>query len=385
MKSLFLLDTEVTFLNHGSFGACPRPVFEFYQDWQRRLESQPIELLGRQFHCLLAGVRSRLADYLHADESGLLLVPNTTTAINMVARSLRLEPGDEILTTDREYGAMDYTWEFVCSKTMASYVKYHVDTCQQTHQEFVEDFWNCVTPRTKVIFLSHITSATATTFPVARICRRAREKGIVTIIDGAHAPGQIPLNLTEIDADFYAGNCHKWMCAPKGTAFLSVHRGVQKRLDPTVVSWGWTPESSFVERHAWQGTRDIASFLSIPVAIDFQAEHEWDAVRQRCHELARFTRRTLADHLGVDPLVPDHADWFTQMIATPIPRNRCGEWSQDELQRRLREEHRIEIPITKWTEVDGREHYAVRASFQGYNTRSDADALIAAIAEIFPA
>ena len=298
LKHHFLLDPDVVFLNHGSFGACPRPVFETYQRWQCELEQQPVAFLGRRAETLLAEARAGLADYVGAAAGDVVYFPNPTTAINAVARSLRLAPGDEILSSDHEYGAMDRTWRFVCRQTGASYVRRPIPLPVTTHQEFVETFWAGVTAATRVIFLGHITSPTALTFPVAEICRRARAAGLLTIIDGAHAPGQVPLNLRELGADIYTGACHKWLCGPKGAAFLYARPEVQGWLEPLVVSWGWESErpsgARFVDWHEWQGTRDIAAFLAAPAAIAFQAEHDWDTVRRRCRVLASQTRDRIA-------------------------------------------------------------------------------------------
>ena len=211
--------------------------------------------------------------------------------------ALRLRPGDEILTTDHEYGAMDRTWRYICDQIGARYVQRPIPLPVTTHADFVEHFWAGVTERTRIIFISHITSPTALTFPVAEICRRARAAGILTIVDGAHAPGQLPLNLVELGADIYTGACHKWLCAPKGAAFLYARPEVQPWLEPLVVSWGWEAEkpgpSRFVDWHEWQGTRDLAAYLTVPAAIRFQAEHAWDDVRRRCH---RSQSRLAATH-----------------------------------------------------------------------------------------
>lgn len=214
LKDLFLLDPSVVFLNHGSFGACPRPVFEVYQNWQRELERQPVEFLGRRSTELMAVARAKLAAYLETDAGDVVYFPNPTTAISMVVRSLELKPGDEILTTDHEYGAMDRTWRFLCSQTGWKYVRREIPLPVTTHTELVEHFWAGVTDRTRIIFISHITSPTALTFPVRQICQRAHQAGILTIVDGAHAPGQIPTSLTDLGADIYTGACHKWFCPP---------------------------------------------------------------------------------------------------------------------------------------------------------------------------
>ncbi|MCB8923129.1 MAG: aminotransferase class V-fold PLP-dependent enzyme [Ardenticatenaceae bacterium] len=210
LKPLFLLDPDVHFLNHGSFGAAPRPVMAAYQAWQMRLERQPVHFLVNELPGLLHAAREALGHYLHAPADDLVYVPNATYGVNVVARSLALQPGDEILTSDHEYGACDNAWALVCRKTGAVYRRQPIPLPAAPPQEMAAQFWQGVTPRTKVIFLSHITSPTALTLPVAEICARARQAGILTLVDGAHAPGQLALDLPALGADFYTGNCHKW-------------------------------------------------------------------------------------------------------------------------------------------------------------------------------
>ena len=390
-KADYLLDPDIHFLNHGSFGACPRPVFDVYQRWQAELERQPVEFLGRRATELLAESRAALAAYLGAAADDVVYFPNPTTAINMVAHNvarvaaedtrggspLWLHPGDDILTTDHEYGALDRTWRHVCDQIGVRYVQRSIPLPVTTPADFVEHFWAGVTERTRIIFISHITSPTALTFPVAEICRRARTAGILTIVDGAHAPGQIPLNLAELGADIYTGACHKWLCAPKGAAFLYARPEVQPWLEPLVVSWGWEAEkpgpSRFVDWHEWQGTRDLAAYLTVPSAIRFQAEHAWDDVRRRCHALATETRRRIDAFTGLPPICPD--SWFGQLFASRLP-----ECDLDELKARLYGDHRIEAPLIRW---NGQAF--IRVSFQAYNDEADADALVLALARLLPA
>ncbi|MDD5564177.1 MAG: aminotransferase class V-fold PLP-dependent enzyme, partial [Thermoanaerobaculaceae bacterium] len=277
MRNLFLLRPGVVYLNHGSFGACPRPVFERYQAWQRELEAEPVEFLGRRFAELMRDARGALAAFVGAGPDDLVFVPNATTGLNAVARSLRLKPGDEVLATDHEYGALDRTWTFVCEKRAARYVRRPLPLPIRSAEEIIDAVWSGVTGRTRVLFLSHVASTTAIILPVKELIGRARERGILTVIDGAHAPGQIPLDLAALGADFYAGNCHKWMNAPKGSAFLYARAGAQPLLEPLVVSWGWRSDrpgpSRFVDEHEWQGTRDVAAYLAVPAAIEFMREH----------------------------------------------------------------------------------------------------------------
>jgi isopenicillin-N epimerase len=378
LRAQFLLRPEVVFLNHGSFGACPRPVFEDYQRWQLELERQPVEFLGRRITGLLAEARARLAAFLNVAADEVVYFPNPTTAINMIARSLDLQPGDEVLTTDHEYGAMDRTWRVTCARAGAVYVQRPLPLPMTTPEEFVERFWAGVTPRTRVIFISHITSATALIFPVREICRRARAAGLLCIVDGAHAPGQIPVDLADLGADVYTGALHKWVCAPKGCSFVYVRRELQPRFSPLVVSWGWESEkpsaSLFVDHHEYQGTRDFAPYLAAPAALDFQAAHQWDAVRARCHARVREARTRVAALTGLPPIAPDAPAWFAQMATLPLPP--CD---LDALKRRLVNEHHVEIPAIRWNDL-----YGVRISVQGYNGPEDVDALVAALEALLP-
>jgi isopenicillin-N epimerase len=354
------------FLNHGSFGACPRPVFEEYQRLQRELERQPVEFLARRYDELVGAARARLAAYLGAQPDDVVFVPNATTGMNVVARSLPLGPGDEVLTTDHEYGAVDLMWQHVCARTGATLVRREV----AVGPDFVDDLWSAVSERTRIVSISHVTSATALRFPVEEICRRARAAGILTAVDGAHAPGQVELDLATFEPDFYSGNCHKWLCAPKGSGFLYARPEHQTQMVPPVVGWG-EDDGSFQSRFGWQGTRDPAAFLAVPAAIDFQLEHGWDDVRRRCHALAEEGRLRLAELTGIEPIAPDEG-WLGQMVATGLP-----DCDPAELKRRLYDEHRIEIP------VEGRRGQPMlRASFQAYNDRSDLAALLAALRKL---
>ncbi|MCJ7567711.1 MAG: aminotransferase class V-fold PLP-dependent enzyme [Anaerolineales bacterium] len=375
LRQLFLLDPAVTYLNHGSFGACPRPVFQTYQEWQLELERQPVDFLDRRAPGLMAEARAALAEYVGCGADDLVYFPNPTTAINMVARSLKLGVGDEILTTDHEYGAVDRTWRFICSRRGARYIRRAVPLPIPEDEAFIEHFWSGVNEHTRAIFISHITSPTAIQFPVEEICVRAREAGLLTIVDGAHAPGQIPLDLADLGADIYAGACHKWLCAPKGASFLYARPEVRDILEPLVVSWGWEAEqpgiSRFIDYHEWQGTRDIASFLSVPAAIEFQRKYRWDDVRRHCIELAAETRDRLLEIFGTTRLTESQT-WALQMAAVELPE------PERDIQRRLLEEHRIEIAVQKWS---GRSY--MRFSFQGYNNRADANALINAVQTLY--
>lgn len=380
LKEYFLLDSDVVFLNHGSYGATPKPVFEAYHNWQRRLEGQPVLFLGRQLPEFMRESRVALGEYLHAHADDLVYIPNATHGINIVARSLDLKPGDEILTTDHEYGACDYTWEFNCGKSGAEYIHQPVALPVQTEAEIVEQLWQGVTPRTKVIYLSHITSSTALRLPVEEVCRRARERGILTIIDAAHSPGQIPVDLQALDADIVFGNCHKWMLAPKGSAFLYVRREVQDLINPLVVSWGTHPTpdietgSRFIDILQWTGTKDPTAALTVPTAIQFMQDHDWGEVRSRCHALLRQAIERICDLTGLPPLYPLDSDFYSQMGIAPLTRSDLAV-----LKSRLYEEYKIEVPLIEWQDRN-----FVRISIQGYNTQADVDALADALRILLP-
>lgn len=374
LKPYFLLDPSVVFLNHGSFGATPKPVFDTYQQWQRQLEQQPVAFLGRQLGERLATVRQVLADYLTVAADDLALIPNTTYGINIIARSLDLGQKDEVLTTNHEYGACDKTWQFMSQKQEFAIIRQPIELPLTTDEAIVDQLWHGVTPKTKVIFLSHVTSATAVIFPVATICKRAREQGILTIIDGAHAPGQLDLNLSEIGADFYCGNLHKWLSAPKGSAFIYARPAVQQRVEPLVVSWGWgEPKgmsygSDFLDYLQWTGTADPAAYLSVPAAISFQQQHQWYEVREQCHALLRHALAQLSEVTGLDsPYGSDH--FYAQMGITQLPES----VELVKFKEQLYERYGVEIPCMVW---NGR--HLMRLSIQGYNTPGDVAMLLEA-------
>jgi isopenicillin-N epimerase len=370
LRNLFFLDPDIVFLNHGSFGAVPRPVFDVYQNWQRELERQPVEFLGRRAADLMADSRAVLAEYLCTQRDNLIYVTNATVGVNIVARSLKLGPGDEVLATDHEYGACDRTWRFLSQKKGFAYIRHPISVPLASREDFVDQLWQGVTARTKVIFLSHITSPTAIIFPVAEVCRRARAQGILTLVDGAHTPGQISLDLEEIGADFYTGNLHKWLCAPKGAGFLYARPEVQDMLEPLIVSWGWQSElpgpSQFVDHHEWQGTRDLSAFLTVPAAIKFQREYQWDMIQDACHVLAVEAERRIREGTGL-PSVYSSDVWFAQMVAIFFP---AGNESAA-LKEFLYNDHHIEVPLIEWNG-----HILLRVSIQGYNTREDIDMLV---------
>lgn len=380
LKECFLLDPSIIFLNHGSFGATPKPVFEDYQRWQSRLEQQPVLFLGREYDQLLFESRKKLGEYLNADANDLVYVPNATHGVNIIARSLELKPGDEVLTSDHEYGACDYTWDYLCGKTGAKYIHQHIPLPVQSGEEILELLWKGVTPRTKVIFLSHITSPTALRLPVEQICARARELGIFTFIDAAHSPGQIHVDLQKLGTDAVTGNCHKWMMSAKGAAFLYVKKEAQPLVEPLIVSWGYNPTpatttgSRFIDLLQWTGTRDPSAALTVPAALQFMQDHHWDDVRRECHLLLNEGIEQICELTKLQPLYPLDSDLYFQMGIAPLPK--CN---IEVLKQRLYNEYRIEVPLILW-----QEQQFVRISVQGYNTSEDINALVRALAVLLP-
>lgn len=389
-RSLFLLRPEVAFLNHGSFGACPRPVMERYQAWQIEAEGEPVEFHARRAAGLMATSRAALGAFIGADADDLVYVTNATVAVNIVARSLRLGADDEVLGTDHEYGACERVWRFLATRGGARYRQAHIPVPVTTHDDMLEQLFSQVGPSTRVLFISHITSPTALTFPVAEACRRARALGLITIVDGAHVPGQLPLDLRSIDADFYTGNLHKWLCAPKGAAFLYARREMQPMLDPLIVSWGYESifngPSRFIDEHEYRGTRDISPALAVPDAIEFQRANNWTDVVTDCHAMVCRARPLISEALDATPLAPDgpassaygsgdapSSKWFTQMSAFILPVGIDGAL----LQKRLFDEHKVEIPTFSWNA-----HQTIRISIQGYNTWDDVERLLAGIRAI---
>lgn len=378
MKHHFLLDPDIVFLNHGSYGACPRPVFEAWQGWQREIERNPVQFLGRRSAGLLRHARERLAAYLGAQADDLVFVANATTGVNIVARSLQLQPGDEVLTTDLEYGACRATLATICAQTGARLVVVPV-ALPLAADGFAAAMAAAMTPRTRLLMMSHITSPTALLLPIEPVLAQARARGIATLVDGAHAPGQIALDLSALGADYYTGNCHKWMCAPKGTAFLHARSEHHGGLHATVTSWGeLAPEGPsawdgfigstlFERRMQWQGTRDPTGFLSVPAAIDFLAEHDWPARAAQCHARAMALLHRVSARTGIAPIADDR--FFVQMAPLPVPHQDAAT-----LRTALFDRFRIEVPVTQHAGPGGARTF-VRVSVQPYTSDDDLAAL----------
>lgn len=376
LKQYFLLRDDVTFLNFGSFGACPKPVFETYQNFQLELEQEPVQFITVNGLKYLTDAREALSNYLHCDKDDLVYVTNPSYAVNAIAKSFDLQPGDEILATDIEYGACDKTWEYYCKKAGAKYVRQHIPLPIQSKEEFISAFFEGLTSKTKLIFISHITSSTGLRLPVDEICTIAKAKGIMTFVDGAHAPGQIPLTLKNSPFDFYTGACHKWMMTPKGSSFLYVKKEYQEMIDPLVVSWGYNAlfpsASQFLDYHQMNGTRDYTAFLTIPKAIEFMKDHDWEQVAADNRQLVQKNAIAFCELLGTTPLAPVTDDFILQLFSAEIKTT-----EPEKLHRHFFDAYKIEIPVMRQADK-----VYLRYSINAFNSQQDLDKLFAAIQEI---
>lgn len=376
LKSQFLLRPDITYLNFGSFGACPRPIFNEYQRWQMVLESEPCQFIAWDGVGYLKQSREALANFIGCKSDDVVFVTNPTYAVNIIAKNLGLKEGDEILTTSLEYGAMDRTWNYYCRQRGASYIRQPISLPVLSKEAIIEEFWKGYTPQTKAIFISHITSSTALILPVEEICAQAKERGLLTIVDGAHVPAHIPLDLRILQADIYTGACHKWMMTPKGCSFLYVKPALQAALDPLVVSWGYESanpsDSQFLDYHQMQGTRDFSAFLTVPKAIEFIKENNWTGVASECRKMVQDNAERFCNLLGSQPLCPLNDDFLGQMISIPIITA-----NPEKLQRHLFEHYKIEVPVMRHGAMT-----FLRYSINAFNSEHDLDVLYNALREI---
>lgn len=376
MKSQFLLHPSITFLNHGSFGACPKPIFEAYQRFQLELEHEPVVFIQKKLPQYLKQAKIPLAKFIGCKAEDFFFVPNPTVAINTVMRSLKLQPGDEILSTNHEYGAMDRTWNFFCKKSGAKYIRQNISLPIVSKEQIIEEFWKGYSSNTKVVFLNQMSSATALIFPVKEICDKAQELGLITIVDGAHVPGHIDLNITDLNPDFYTGTLHKWMLAPKGSSFLYVKKEFQADIDPLVVSWGYESvapsESQFLDYHEYQGTNDHSAFLCTPKVIEFLEQNNWKAKSKACKQIVFDNYQRFCDLLKTQPLAPITEEFLGQMASVPVKTSKPAE-----LKDLLYDQYKIQIPVMP---LNG--NYYIRYSINAYNTQEDLDVLYKALEDI---
>ncbi|MET0636937.1 MAG: aminotransferase class V-fold PLP-dependent enzyme [Chitinophagaceae bacterium] len=376
LKQFFLIKDDITFLNFGSFGACTRPVFETWQKFQLEMEQDPVQFIVSDGLKYLTIAREALAGYINCDPDNLVYVTNPSYAVNAITKSFKLQPGDEILATDIEYGACDKTWEYYCEKAGATYRRQHISLPVTSKEEIVAEFFKGLTPKTKMVFISHITSTTGLRLPVEEICAVAREKGLRTFVDGAHAPGQIPLDLNNAPFDYYTGACHKWMMTPKGSAFLYVKKEYQSAIDPLIISWGYKSlfpsNSQFLDYHQTNGTRDYTSFLTIPAALEFMKVHDWSQVAANCRELVHANAKAYCDILDTVPLSPVTDAFMLQLCSAEIKTR-----EPEKLKLHLYDDYKIQIPVMRQDDK-----VYLRYSINAFNNQGDLDTLFNAIRRI---
>jgi isopenicillin-N epimerase len=406
----WLLDPEVTYLNHGSFGACPRAVLRVQDEWRTRMESHPVQFHDVELEGHLARARERLGEFLHAQASDLAFVPNATNGVNTVLASLGFEPGDEILTTDHEYNACLNAARRIAARHGAGVVVAPLPFPTNSPEQMAEALLERVTPRTRLVLISHVTSPTGIRLPVEQLVPELAQRGIDTLVDGAHAPGMLPLDIDALGAAYYTGNCHKWLCAPKGAGFLHVRRDKQALVHPLVTSHGANSpradESLFRLEFEWTGTVDPTAYLSIPAALDFVGgllPGGWPEVMRHNHELVVAGRQRLLESIGGSPpggspLAPE--SMLGSLAAIQIPDSLVpaavapaedadphATYPSDPLRDALSAEDRIEVPVFTWphTPADAAPpRRMLRVSAQLYNEPADYDRLAAALGARLP-
>jgi isopenicillin-N epimerase len=358
------LDSTIAFLNHGSFGACPLPVLEAQQRFRERMERQPLQFFDREIEELLDTARGELAAFVGANPEDLAFVPNATTGVNTILRSLRFEPGDELLTTNQEYNAcrnaLNYLAEREGLQVVVAEVPFPIDSPQQVIEAVIER----ISAKTRLALLDHIVSQTGLVFPIAQLIKELAQRGIETLVDGAHAPGMVPLNLQELGATYYTGNCHKWLCAPKGSAFLYVQHDRQPNIHPLTISHGANAlrgdRSRFRLEFDWTGTDDPTAYLCVPEAIRFMATllpGGWSELMAKNRALALTARQILCTTLNVSPPSPDEMVGALAVVLLPDGQPR-------RLQDALLKQYQIEVPIVPYPTASSRQ---VRVSAQLYN------------------
>jgi isopenicillin-N epimerase len=382
-QQLWTLDPSVTFLNHGSFGACPKAVLAVQQSLRSQLEQEPLRFFGREWEPLLNNTRSRLAEFVGADIQDLVFVNNATTGVNSVLRSLAFSDEDEILTTNHEYNACRNALDFIASRTGARIVIAQIPFPIDSPQQVIAAVMKRVSAKTRLALLDHITSQTGLIFPIQQLVEELQQRGVDTLIDGAHAPGMIPLNLREIGATYYTGNCHKWLCAPKGAAFLYVQRDKQSKIRPLTISHGAnsprTDKTRFQLEFDWTGTDDPTAYMCVPDAIAFMGSllpGGWSELMQRNHQLVLEGRKILCQTLGILPPCPD--EMIGSMAVIPMPTawdNHHFMSVHDE----LFDKFGIQVQVIPWPE---KPRLLVRISAQMYNTREQYVYLAKALIEL---
>lgn len=387
MKDRWALDPRIVFLNHGSFGATPRAVLDVQAELRLRMEREPVLFLARELERLIDEARESLAAFLGADPEGLAFIQNATAGVNAVLRWLDLDRHDELLVTDQEYNACRNALEAVAQQAGAKIVVAGIPFPITSPDDVTGPILERVTSRTRLLLIDHVTSQTALIFPVERLVAELAARGIDTLVDGAHAPGMLPLDLRRLGAAWYTGNLHKWVCAPKGAAFLYVHPNRRSTVRPVAISHGAnssrTERSRFLQEFDWTGTFDPTAWLAVPHALRVVGSlvpGGWPEVMRRNHELALRGRDIVARALGTASPAPD--GMLGAMAAIPLPDGRsltAPSLYGDPLQDALYTRHRIEVPVVPWPHPPKR---LIRISAQLYNEPSEYERLAAALMEL---
>ena len=385
------LDPAITYLNHGSFGACPRPVLAAQQALRDQLEREPARFFNREAPALLLQALAELARFLRAPADGLAFVPNVTTALNSVLRSVPLPAGAELLVTSHEYNATRNIVEYVAAERGCRVVVAEVPFPLTGPGDVVEAVLARVTPRTRLAVLDHVTSQTALVFPIAELVRELEARGVDVLVDGAHAPGMVELDLAALSPAYYAANCHKWLCAPKGVGFLWVREDRRRDVRPAVISHGANaavpPEQRYGVEFFWTGTGDSTPALSVPAALHFLEAllpGGWPALRAHNRALALAGRSRVADALGVPLPCPD--EMIGAMASLPVPAlpgfpapRAASALDLDPLHEALFRDYHIEVPVLGCPAHPGR---LLRISAQAYNSLADYERLASALREL---
>lgn len=387
-KELWALDPEITFLNHGSFGACPTAILERQNEMRRELEANPMDFLHRTLEPRLDAARQRLADFIGCKFENLAFVPNATSGVNAVLQSISLNQTDEVIATNHEYNACRNALNFVARQRGFKVVEVQIPYPVHRIEEAVNPILEAITPRTRLLLLDHITSATGFIMPVEPIIQEFNNRGIDTLIDGAHAPGMVKLQLEKLGATYYTGNCHKWICSPKGSALLYVRPDKIESIRPPIISHGYntlrSDRSKFLIQFGWTGTLCPTPWLCIPETLDYLGQEipgNWPAIMERNHRLALQGRDIICRALNVSPPCPD--EFHGSMVTIPIPPDPKGRPPvlprfEALLQNELWVQHKIEVPIFFWPDLKNRH---LRISAQLYNSVEDYQVLAEALLE----
>lgn len=372
LLSLWHLDPDITFLNHGSFGATPCKVLEAQSKWRQKFETQPIEMLDRQGGELLAQSRMAVGRFVGSRGDDLAFVTNATGGINAVLRSININPGDELLTTNHVYNAVRQTLRYLSERNGAKYIEINLPIPIQSDEQIISAIAQAITERTRILVIDHITSETAIIFPIKKIVDICHEKNIEVLVDGAHAPGMVELDISEIAPTYYAANLHKWVCAPKGAAFIWVTPERQDLIHPNTISHFLN--ESYTEEFKWQGTRDISAWLCAEDAIDFMADIGWQKIKQHNHQLATWVQAMLSARLNIVATTPLDGSMLGSMASLPLPSGAQAYEDTKLFQHHLYKDHKIEVPVFDW-----HGQWFIRPSCQIYNYASEYERLADAV------